>query len=262
MPDPSFLIYIPSYNARPFLERTVERIPWDRLPSSLSFSVLFVDNASQDGSQAAISRARAALDARGIPNAAILHPKNRGYGGSVKSAFEYAIDRGFDYMAVLHADGQYAPELLPGLIAGLLAEPRSALHFGSRLAGNPLAGGMPLYKFLANHVLSWLQNVVSGLHLSEYHSGYRLYRLAHVARIPWRLLSDGFVIDNEIIFMIHAAGFLITEAPIPTYYGQEKSHVPRIGTPLAILQNLAEYGLTRAGLRSDPRYEVRPRTSP
>ncbi len=254
MPDQTFLIYIPSYNAAPFLERTVGRIPWGRLPANLRYSVLFVDNASTDASPAAIARARLALDCASITSHAILHANNRGYGGSVKSALQFAIEQNFDFIAVLHADGQYAPEKLPDLVEGLLAEPRSALHFGSRLTGNPLAGGMPLYKFLANHFLSGIQNLFSGLRLSEYHSGYRLYRLGHIARIPWARLSDGFVIDNEIVFMIHAGGFLITESPIPTFYGKEKSHVPRIGTPLAILKNLYEFVLARAGLRSDPRY--------
>jgi len=255
VPSQRLLIYIPSYNALPFLEQTVARIPWTDLPTQLEYAVLFVDNASRDGTLEAITHAQAGLRANGHPCDAILHPANRGYGGSVKSAFQWALDHNFDYIAVLHADGQYSPEKLPELIAGLLAEPRAALHFGSRLTGDPLAGHMPFYKFLANHFLSGLQNLFSGLHLSEYHSGYRLYRLAHIARIPWQRLSDGFVIDNEIVFMIHTAGFLITESPIPTFYGEEKSHVPRLGTPLAILGNLFEYVLSRTGFRKDPRYE-------
>lgn len=254
MPDQTLLIYIPSYNAATFLETTVRRIPWDQLPPGLRYSVLFVDNASQDGTIQAIARSRDSLVPPSVPAHAILHPVNRGYGGSVKSALQFALDCDFDYIAVLHADGQYAPEKLPDLIHRLLSEPRAALHFGSRLTGHPLAGGMPLYKFLANHFLSGLQNVFSGLRLSEYHSGYRLYRLAHIAQIPWQHLSDGFVIDNEIVFMLHTAGFLITESPIPTFYGKEKSHVPRIGTPLAILRNLVDYTLSRIGLRSDTRY--------
>ncbi len=257
MPAQRFLIYIPSFNARPFLERTVSRIPWNELPSGLSYSVLFVDNASLDGTPEAISSARRSLDALGIASHCIIHPENRGYGGSVKTAFQYSLEQKFDFIGIIHADGQYAPEKLPELASALVADPRVALHFGSRLTSKPLAGGMPLYKFLAGHVLSDLQNVFSGLRLSEYHSGYKLYRLAHIARIPWQQLSDSFVIDNEIILMIHSAGFLISESPIPTFYGKEKSHVPTFSTPLAILRNLAEYVLARAGLRKDLRY-VRP----
>ena len=146
------------------------------------------------------------------------------------------------------------PEELPRLIAKLLEEPRSALHFGSRLAGRPLRGGLPTYKFLANHALSKFQNLCTGLSFSEYHSGYRLYRLAHMRQLPWAHLSDEFVIDNEIILMIRQSEFLITESPITTHYGEQKSNVPRIGTPLAILFNLLEYVLARWGLRQDVRY--------
>lgn len=247
-------IYIPSYNARPFLPRTVTRIPWEQLPPGITTEVLFVDNASRDGTQDAIEEARRSLASRSVASHAIFHASNRGYGGSVKSAIGFALERGFDYLAVLHADGQYAPEELPRLLTALLSRPEVCLLFGSRLAGEPLQGGMPFYKYVANHVLSGLQNLCSGLKLSEYHSGYRLYRLSLLSRLPWRLLSDGFVIDNEIIFMIHSRGFGIAELPIPTFYGEEKSHVPRIGTPLAILKNLSQYVLARTGLRRDPRY--------
>jgi glycosyltransferase involved in cell wall biosynthesis len=246
-------IHIPSYNARDFLFATVRRIPWDML-QGFSTTVLFVDNASQDGTVEEIDRARAELSATGIAADAILHSANRGYGGSVKSAFAYSIQNGFDFMAIVHSDGQYAPEELPRLLAALVEKPDICLLFGSRLAGSPLEGGMPVYKYFANHILTGLQNRLSGLNLSEYHSGYRLYRLALLAKIPWQTLSDDFVIDNEIIFAIHRCGFGIAELPIPTHYGTEKSNVPTIGTPLAILVNLAQYVLCRAGLREDPRY--------
>ena len=252
-------IYVPCYNAREFLLATVRRIPWDQLPD-LSVTVLFVDNASKDGTPGEIEKARAALAASGIATHAILHTENRGYGGSVKSAFAYAIEEGFDFIAVLHADGQYAPEELPRLVAALGRDQEICLLFGSRLSGRPLAGGMPLYKYVGNHILTFLQNAASGLRLSEYHSGYRLYRVALAAKLPLQALSDGFVFDNEIILSIHRRGLRIAELPIPTHYGTEKSHVPRIGTPLAILSNLNQYLLCRLGLWEDPRYPKR-RTS-
>ena len=122
---------------------------------------------------------------------AILHTENRGYGGSVKSAFAYAIEEGFDFIAVLHADGQYAPEELPRLVAALGRDQEICLLFGSRLSGRPLAGGMPLYKYVGNHILTFLQNAASGLRLSEYHSGYRLYRVALAAKLPLQALPIG-----------------------------------------------------------------------
>lgn len=248
---------MPSYNARDFLLATVRRIPWNKLPQGLSTTVLFVDNASSDGTPGEIEKARVELAAAGIATHVILHPENRGYGGSLKTAFAYALGEGFDFLAVIHADGQYAPEELPRLLAALHDDPYVCTLSGSRLSGNPLKGGMPVYKYVGNHLLTFLQNAVSGLRLSEYHSGYRLYRLALVAKIPWQALSDGWVIDQEIIFVIHQHGLKIAELPIPTHYGTEKSHVPLVGLPLAILRNMAEYVLYLAGLRDDPRYPRR-----
>jgi hypothetical protein len=114
---------------------------------------------------------------------------------------------------------------------------------------------MPAYKYIGNLFLSGIQNIVLGTSLSEFHSGYRLYRVSKLKQIPYQFNSDGFVFDNQIIFQIHHAGFDITESPIPTYYGKEKSHVPRIGTPLAILGGLWEYAMHMYGIRRVPRYD-------
>ena len=242
-------IYIPCYNGGQFLAHTVSRIPWASLPAGLEYSMLFVDNASEDNSWAEIERLRVGQKAD-----AIRHPQNRGYGGSVKSAFDYCIQKGIGLIVVLHADGQYAPEELPRLVNELLANTRSALHFGSRLTGAPLEGGMPIYKWMANHVLTAIQNLILGTRLSEFHSGYRLYRLKLVDITPWRKASDGFDFDNEIIFLLRRYGLGITESPIPTFYGEEKSYVPKIGTPLAILRNTWRYLRAVRGRRSDPLY--------
>jgi len=245
------VLYIPCYNAEPFLAVTVDRIPWERLPAGLDYCLLLVDNSSTDRTWEEIE----ALLAR--PSTfALRHPRNLGYGGSVKSALEWSMARSAEFLVVLHADGQYAPEELPGLLEQLLARPSTALLFGSRVTGHPLRGGMPVYKFVANRLLSALQNRVLGLRLSEYHSGYRLYRLSLLAPLRWRALSDGFVFDNEIIFLLHQAGQAIAESPIPTFYGKEKSHVPKLGTPLAILANAARYLLAKFSLRRDRLYSI------
>lgn len=249
------LICIPSYNAERFLAATVARISWDQLPPDIQPEVLFIDNASQDGTPQEIEKARTRLESSGIPARAILRSRNQGYGGSMKAALDAAVESGAAYLAILHADGQYAPELLPSLLARLRARPDAAVHFGSRLTGRPLAGGMPLYKFLANHVLSGLQNLLLGARLSEYHSGYRLYRVALMAPLPYRNLSDGFVFDNQILWLILDRRLGVSESPIPTHYGTEKSHVPRIATPLAILTELGRYLLHRWGVRRSALYD-------
>jgi glycosyltransferase involved in cell wall biosynthesis len=245
------VVFMPCYNAERLVCATVNRIPWERLPASLDYCLLFIDNASTDRTWEKIETLSERPD-----TFAVRHQRNSGYGGSVKSALEWSMARGAEFLVVLHADGQYAPEELPGLLEQLLAQPSTALLFGSRLTGHPLRGGMPVYKFVANHLLSGLQNCVLGLHLSEHHSGYRLYRLSLLAPLRWRSLSDGFVIDNEIIFLLHQAGQAIAESPIPTYYGEEKSHVPKLGTPLAILANAARYLLAKFSLRRDRLYSV------
>ena len=245
-----FCIYIPCYNGARFIANTVARIPWAALPAGVDYSVLFVDNASTDGSWAEIERLR-----DGMKNAtAVRHETNRGYGGTVKSAFDHCITHGIGQIAVVHADGQYAPEELPQLVGALRANPEIALHFGSRLTGRPLDGRMPFYRYAANHALSWIQNVALGTRLSEFQSGYRLYRLALVDQVPWRNGSNGFVFDNEIIFLLRQHGLRITESTIPTFYGKETSHVPKIGTPVAILKNSWRYALAVKGWRKDPLY--------
>ena len=247
-----FCIYVPCYNGGRFIAHTVSRIPWTLLPAGADYSLLFVDNASTDNSWEEIEKLRA-----NFKNAdAIRHPTNRGYGGTVKSAFDYCIGRGIGQIAVVHADGQYAPEELPQMIAALRANPKTALHFGSRLTGKPLDGRMPFYRFAANHFLSWIQNVVLGTKLSEFQSGYRLYRLALVDGVPWRNGNDGFVFDNEIIFLLRQHGLGISESTIPTFYGDEISYVPKIGTPLAILKNSWRYALAEKGGRKDPLYNA------
>jgi glycosyltransferase involved in cell wall biosynthesis len=247
----SCVVFIPCYNAERFVCATVDRIPWERLPPSLDYCLLLIDNSSTDGTWEKIETLlkRPSTFAR-------HHQRNSGYGGSVKSALEWSMARGAEFLVVLHADGQYAPEELPAMLAQLLAQPSTALLFGSRLAGHPLRGGMPAYKFVANHLLSALQNLILGLRLSEYHSGYRLYRLSLLAPLRWRAMSDGFVFDNEIIFLLHQAGLSIAESPISTFYGTEKSHVPKLGTPLAILANAARYLLAKFSLRRDRLYSV------
>jgi hypothetical protein len=174
----------------------------------------------------------------------------------VSTTINFCRESGVGFLVVLHADGQYAPEALPELLGNLLRNKRRALHFGSRLSGDPLKGGMPLYKYSANCILTRLQNAVLGLNLSEYHSGYRLYRMKALDGIPYRRNSDGFVFDNEILFQLAHFGREIGESPIPTHYGDETSHVPVVGTPLRILACAASYLPVKLGWRQDARYQA------
>jgi hypothetical protein len=151
-------------------------------------------------------------------------------------------------MGVLHSDGQYLPEELPRLILEFLAHPNCALFYGSRLMGSPLRGGMPKYKFLANIALTWVQNCVLGSNYSEFHSGYRFYRMNKIRKVPYNLNSDYFDFDNQIMFQIHHIGETIAETFIPIFYGDEKSHVSPLRTPLGIFSTVLSYMLHKRGL--------------
>ena len=152
----------------------------------------------------------------------LFNPVNQGYGGNQKIGYHFALERGFDFVALVHGDGQYAPECLPDLVAPL-REGRADAVFGSRMLekGGARRGGMPLYKFVGNRILSWFQNRMLGTSLSEFHSGYRVYSVAALAKVPFELNTNDFHFDTEIIIQFVLSGLAIMELPIPTYYGDE-----------------------------------------
>jgi 2-polyprenyl-3-methyl-5-hydroxy-6-metoxy-1,4-benzoquinol methylase len=151
-----------------------------------------------------------------------VNPVSQGYGGNQKIGFHYAIDRGFDFVALVHGNGQYAPECLPDLLKPIASGGADAV-LGSRMIvkGEARRGGMPLYKLAGNRVLTAIQNRLLHARLSEFHSGYRVYSTAALRKIPFRLNSDGFTFDTEILIQLMVAGLRIAELPIPTYYGSE-----------------------------------------
>ena len=254
MNDQRLCLFVPSYNAMRFLRGTVTRIPWSALPQGIEYTVLFVDNQSDDGTWEEIATARQELGELGVSSHAIRNPRNLGYGGSVKVAFNYCLDNNIGLIGILHADGQYLPEELPRLVAEQINKKNCALLYGSRLLGQPLAGGMPRYKLLANIILTWLQNLALGSRYSEFHSGYRFYRMSLMREIPFELNSDYFDFDNEIMFQIHYRDAGIAETAIPTFYGEETSLVSPVRTPLAIVKNIVVFLAHRWGLTRIARY--------
>ena len=185
-------------------------------------------------------------------------PENQGYGGNQKLGYRYAIDNGFDFVALLHGDGQYAPERLPDLLAPLIAGEADAV-FGSRMIDKRAAraGGMPLYKWLGNQILTSFQNRMLGTRLSEFHSGYRLYSTGALAQIPFEKNTNDFHFDTEIIIQFVLKKLRIVELPIPTYYGDEICHVN--GLKYAWDVCLTMLRCTSAGNESALRPEVRRR---
>jgi glycosyltransferase involved in cell wall biosynthesis len=218
------LVFIVAYNA----ERTIESV-LARIPASLSeqydVEILAIDDESCDrtfeiGHNIEVKRSLP------FPLRVLFNPKNQGYGGNQKIGYHYAIQNGFDFVALVHGDGQYAPEALPELLKPLHQGIADAV-FGSRMLdqGAALKGGMPLYKFFGNKALTWIQNRLLGTGFSEFHSGYRIYSVAALKRLPFDRNTDDFHFDTEIIIQLVKAGMRIRELPIPTYYGNEICHV-------------------------------------
>lgn len=220
-PAPRVGVLVVAYNAATTLVRTLDRLPAD-FRASVDH-ILLADDASQDDTYAVGLAYREASD---LPLTVVRHEKNLGYGGNQKAGYAWAIGHGLDVVVLLHGDGQYAPEVIDDLVAPLV-DGRADAVFGSRMMtrGGALRGGMPLYKFAGNRVLSTFQNSMTGLRLSEWHSGYRAYRVDALRDLPLAEYTNDFDFDTQIILGLHAAGKRIHEVPIPTYYGDEICYV-------------------------------------
>ncbi len=211
------LIFVVAFEAETTLEKVLARIP--RSVFEHDAEVLVIDDSSQDRTFEVGFRSGLSRDYR---TTVLYNPRNQGYGGNQKLGYQYAIRHGFDAVVLLHGDGQYAPESIPALLAPLIEGSADAV-FGSRMLipGVSRAGGMPLYKFVGNKILTFAQNTLLGSRLSEFHSGFRAYSVAALAKIPFGYNSNVFHFDTEIIIQLMLAGQRIVEVPIPTYYGDE-----------------------------------------
>ena len=229
MNKPRIGIFIIAYNAVNHLIKTISRIPaevYDQVEE-----IFVIDDCSKDNTYYAALGYKHEF---GIDKLTIhRNETNQGYGGNQKVGYRYAIDRGLDIVALVHGDGQYAPEALPILLEPLV-KGEADMVFGSRMSkrGDALKGGMPYYKFLGNRILTYCQNKMSGLDLSEYHSGYRLYSTAALKKVPFEAFTNTWHFDTQIILSFAERGFKIAERPIPTYYGDEICHVN--GIPYAV----------------------------
>jgi glycosyltransferase involved in cell wall biosynthesis len=253
---PRLLIFIVAYNA----ERTIENV-LARIPASLSeeceVEVLVIDDSSQDRT---FERGRRVDESSTFPFQlhVLYNPVNQGYGGNQKLGFRFAIRELFDFVALLHGDGQYAPECLPELVRPL-ADGQADAVLGSRmLGGGALEGGMPLYKFVGNRVLTTLQNRLLRTRLSEFHSGYRVYSVRALEHIPFDLNTNDFHFDTEIIIQLFFAGFRLREVPIPTYYGGELCHVDGVKYAWDVAKTTARARVQELSLLYDRKYDCRP----
>ena len=214
-------ILVVAYNAESTIESTLSRIP-ESFVSEIH-SILISDDKSKDLTSA---RATNFADSSRLPIQVVSQPINLGYGGNQKFGYSWAIQNHWDVVVLLHADGQYAPEFIPQIVKPLLENKADAV-FGSRMLNkrNALKGGMPKYKWVGNQILTFLQNKLTNQNFSEWHSGYRAYTVEALLKLNLGKLSNGFRFDTQIILELLAAKQRITEIPIPTYYGDEISHV-------------------------------------
>ncbi|WP_392541972.1 bifunctional glycosyltransferase/class I SAM-dependent methyltransferase [Oryzobacter telluris] len=258
--SPRVGVLVVAYNAATTLVRTL-----DRLPTSFRASVdhvLLSDDASQDDTYAIGVAYRTTTD---LPLTVVRHEKNLGYGGNQKAGYAWAMDHGLDVVVLLHGDGQYAPEVIEDIVAPIL-EGRADAVFGSRMMvrGGALKGGMPLYKFVGNRILSTFQNAMTGARLSEWHSGYRAYRVEALRDLDLAAYTDDFDFDTEIILGLIAAEKRIVEVPIPTYYGDEICYVNGMGYARDVAKDVIRYRVARMGFGHgstavDPTaYELKP----
>ena len=203
---------MPAYNAAKTLEMTYNEIPFDIVDE-----VVLVDDASKDNT----IEAAAKLGIKHI----VKHEQNRGYGGNQKSCYSKALELDADIVIMLHPDYQYTPKLIRAM-ASIIANGVFPVVYASRILGNgALRGGMPVYKYIANRMLTLFQNILMGQKLSEYHTGYRAFSTEIFEHIDIEANSDDFVFDNEMSAQICYAGYDIGEVTCPTKYFEEASSI-------------------------------------
>ncbi len=245
-------LFIVAYNAEQHLESVVRRIPEALRPA---FDEIFIiDDSSEDQTFEVGSKLVTTF-----PDAQIRifrTPFNRGYGGNQKLGYRYAIRRGFDYVVLLHGDGQYAPEYLPKILTACASGADAVL--ASRMANRrqALRGGMPLHKWIGNRILTALGNRILKTQFSEFHTGYRAYRVVALAQIPFVANTDDFHFDGEILAQAALARWAVVEVPIPTYYGDEVCHVPGLRYSIRFLKSLLLARLTRIGIFYQKNFDI------
>jgi 2-polyprenyl-3-methyl-5-hydroxy-6-metoxy-1,4-benzoquinol methylase len=246
-------VLIVAYNAVTTLTKVLKRIPpnvWANVEEVAVF-----DDASQD---ATYELAVGLKTLRSLPKLQILkHAKNLGYGGNQKAGYQHFIERGFDIVVLLHGDGQYAPEILAKMYHPLVMGEAEAV-FGSRMMkdyGGPLKGGMPLYKYAGNRVLTVFENRALQMNLTEFHSGYRAYSLDALRKIDFSQMTDDFHFDTEIIIKLNHQHYRIKEIPVPTFYGDEVCYVNGLRYAHDITRAVSRYKKTVHSITSYPEYK-------
>jgi glycosyltransferase involved in cell wall biosynthesis len=230
------LIFIPAYNVEKKITKVLNKIP-KIVFNKYNAKILVIEDNSSDKTLSVIKKV---IKKKGdkIKIYLIVNKKNKGYGGVQKIAFNYAIKKNFKYVVMLHGDNQYPANKILLLIKPLLTNKFDAV-FGSRMINsiNALKGGMPLYKYLGNIALTFFQNLVLSSNLSEFHSGYRSYKVSSLKKIKFKINTNDFHFDTEIIIQFLKNNLKIKEIAMSTHYGSEISHLRSIPYGLNIVRS-------------------------
>ncbi len=230
------LIFIPAYNVEKKITKVLKNIP-KIVFNKYNTKILVIEDNSSDKTLSVIKKV---IKKKGdkIKIYLIVNKKNKGYGGVQKIAFNYAIKKNFKYVIMLHGDNQYPANKILLLIKPLLTNKYDAV-FGSRMINsiNALKGGMPLYKYLGNIALTFFQNLVLSSNLSEFHSGYRSYKVSSLKKIKFKINTNDFHFDTEIIIQFLKNNLKIKEIAMSTHYGSEISHLRSIPYGLNIVRS-------------------------
>jgi glycosyltransferase involved in cell wall biosynthesis len=207
------IVIMPAYNAAATLRRTYDEV----MAQHIVDLVIVVDDASRD---------ETVEIAKMLPKTLIhTHEKNKGYGGNQKTCYRLALEQGGDIIIMVHPDYQYTPRLIPAM-ASMIGNNLYSCVLGSRiLGGQALKGGMPVWKYIANRLLTLVENILTGAKLSEYHTGYRAFSRELLQKLDLEKNSDDFVFDNQMLVQILWAGYMIAEVSCPTYYAEDSSSI-------------------------------------
>ena len=233
-------VLIVAFNAQETLTKVLDRIPSDFVKQI--DAILVCDDASTDDTHKIGLSYQSKSQ---LPLTIVRHKINLGYGGNQKTGYQWALEKNLDLVVLLHGDGQYAPEYLPQMVEPIVSG-RADVVFGSRMItqGGARQGGMPLYKFVGNKILTTLQNRLAKVSLTEWHSGYRAYSVASLRKINFLKNSDYFDFDSQIILQMIGARQRIVEIEIPTFYGDEISRVNGIKYGIKILIHTLKFRLS------------------
>jgi glycosyltransferase involved in cell wall biosynthesis len=233
------VVVMPAYNAEKTLRQTFAELPHEYIDN-----VILVDDASRDNT---------AVVARELGIMTIIHSENRGYGANQKTCYNEALRLGADIVVMVHPDYQYSPRLVTAMASMIMSGHYDVVLASRILGGKARKGGMPLYKYVANRFLTFFENIMLGIKLSEYHTGYRAFSRAVLESLPLQENSDDFVFDNEMIAQAVFFGYSIGEISCPTKYFEDASSINfsrSVTYGLGVLKTSIKFALQRSGMLS------------